>query len=339
MTILGRLARHSTKPLLALAFGLHLLAQAPATNAGQVSAPAPAPANEALRPNYVLGTNDQVLIRAFEMEDISDKPYLVDGDGNINLPTLGRVHAAGLSVQQLEADLVDRLKTYVRKPQVTVTMVQFRNEPVFFVGAFQRPGIYPLSGQGTLVEMMLATGGLAPNASRRIKVARRKEMGPIPLPNATESSDGTVTTVEVSMGSLRENVNPAEDIVLKPFDVVTVERAELVYINGEVGKVGGIELAEKESVSVSQAITIAGGLGRDADLRGARILRPVMGTAKRAEIVLNLESVFAGRANDFPLLPNDILHIPRKSSFKRNLLRALPYAIPAASAITLLVLR
>ena len=72
-------------------------------------------------------------------------------------------------------------------PQVTVTVVQFSSEPLFFVGAFKAPGIYPLQGRRTLVEMMSSIGGLQPNASRRIKVTRRKEFGEIPLPNAVRS--------------------------------------------------------------------------------------------------------------------------------------------------------
>jgi polysaccharide export outer membrane protein len=287
----------------------------------------------------MLGPGDQILLKVFEMEEMSDRPYPVDGDGNINIPVLGRLKAAGLNTQQLEATLVERLKPYVRTPQVVVTIVQFRSEPVFFVGAFRAPGIYALQGQRTLVEMLSAAGGLLPNASRRIKVTRRKEVGPLPLPNAVDSTDGTVSTVEISMGSLRENVNPAEDIVLRPFDVITVERAEMVYINGEVGRIGPIELAEREAISVAQAITIAGGLSRDANPKKARILRPVMGSAKRAEVPLNIERVLAGQENDFPLLPNDVLHVPRKSGWKRNFGRVALYAVPLASTLIYLVVR
>ena len=316
-----------------------------AAQVGTAAAPAQAPPASSpkeggrLRPNYVLGPGDQILLRAFEMEEMSDKPFLVDGDGNINVPVLGRLKAAGLNTQQLEEVLVERLKPYVKVPQVVVTVVQFRSEPVFFVGAFRAPGIYALQGQRTLVEMLSAAGGLQPNASRRIKVTRRKEIGPLPLPNAVDSIDGTVSTVEISMGSLRENVNPAEDIVLRPFDVVAVERAEMVYVNGEVGRIGGIELAEREAISVAQALTMAGGLGRDAEAKKARILRPVMGSAKRAEIPLNIERVLAGRENDFPLLPNDVLHVPKKSGWRRNVGRSLIYVAPFASTIIFLIVR
>jgi len=271
----------------------------------------PAAVTDMIRPTYVLGAGDQIVIRANEMEDISDKPFRIDADGFINLPVLGKTQAGGRSVQELEADLVVKLRQYVRTPQVIVTVVQFRSEPVFFVGAFKSPGIYPLLGRRTLVEMLASIGGLQPNASRRIKVTRREEVGKIPLANAIEDPVAKVSSVEISMGSLRENVNPAEDIVLQPFDVVTVERAEMVYVNGEVGKVGALELGERDFISIAQVLSLAGGLTKSADAKNARILRPVMNTSRRAEISIDLTKVLKGETNDFPLLPNDVLYVPR----------------------------
>jgi polysaccharide biosynthesis/export protein len=198
---------------------------------------------------------------------------------------------------------------------VIITPTAFRSAPVFFVGAFARPGIYPLQGTHTLVEMLVSIGGLQPNASRHIKVTRRAEYGVIPLPGAIDDHEKKISTVEISMGSLRENVNPAEDIILQPFDVISVERAEQVYINGEVAKTGAIELGERDSISLLQAITQAGGLSRDAKRAKVRILRPILNSTRRAEIEIDVNDIYAGKANDFPLLPNDVLYVPR--SYKR----------------------
>ena len=239
---------------------------------------------DSIRPNYVLGPNDQILIRAPQAEEINDKPFRVDSEGSINLPMVGRVRAGGMTVQELESELVKRLREFIREPQVIITVIQFRSEPVFFVGAFRAPGIYPLQGRRTLVEMLSSIGGLQPNASRHIKVTRRAEYGPISLPNAIEDSEKKISTVEISIGSLRENVNPAEDILLAPYDVISVERAELVYVNGEVNKVGGIELGERDSVSIVQALVMSGGFTRDSNRAKVRILRPILGTTRRAEI-------------------------------------------------------
>lgn len=265
---------------------------------------------DAIRPNYVLGPNDQILIRT-NAEELNEKPFRLDADGNINLPLLGRIHAGGVTVQELEADLSKRLREYIREPQVIINMVQFRSSPVFFVGAFRNPGIYPLQGTRTLVEMLIAIGGFQPNASRQIKVTRRAEYGPIPLPNAVEDPAKKVSTVEISRGSLTENVNPAEDILLQPYDQISIDRAEQVYVTGEVGKTGSFELGERESISIAQALTMAGGFNRDALKGKVRILRPIIGTNRRAAIDVDVKRIFEGKENDVPLLPNDILYVPR----------------------------
>ena len=293
-----------------------------------------------LRPTYVLGPGDQIIIRAFEMEEISERPVLIDGDGNINVPVVGVIHAAGLKVSQLEAALIVALKKYVKEPRVTINIVQFRSEPVFFVGAFQRPGIYPLQGRRTLVEMLSAVGGLQPNASRTIKVSRRTEIGSIPLPNAVPTPDGKGSTVRISLGSLRDNVNPAEDIVLEPFDVVTVEKAELIYVNGALGHVGGIDLQEKDSLSVTQLVTMAGGLKPEANAEKARILRPVLNTSKRAEIPLNITRIMEGKDTDFAVMPNDLLYVPTKSGFRQTLDgKSVLVFVPLIVSITVLLAR
>jgi len=316
--------------LLVIAATLHISAQQP-VNGTQPTQQTPAPSQPAaqppqgqapqaiqpalpsdnIRPNYVLGANDQILVRAPEAEEINEKPFRIDADGNVNMPLVGRVHAAGMTVQELEADLIRRLREYIREPQVIVSVVQFRSEPVFFVGAFRSPGIYPLQGRRTLVEMLTAVGGLQPNAARHVKVTRRAEYGAIPLPNAVEDSEKKISTVEISMGSLRENVNPAEDILLQPYDVISVERAEMIYVNGEVGRVGAFELGERDSISVGQVLTMAGGFTRDAKRTKVRILRPILNTNRRAEIEVDVQRVFEGKDLDVPLLPNDILYVPR----------------------------
>jgi polysaccharide export outer membrane protein len=300
-------------PWFAVLFTSLGLAQQP--QAGQ-PAPAPAPAiqnqlpaelpADSIRPNYVLGPNDQFLIRAPAVEELNDRPFRIDAEGFVNLPLIGRIRAGGLSMQQLEAELVKRLREFFVNPQVIVTMSQFRSEPVFFVGQFKSPGIYPLQGRRTLVEMLSSIGGLQANASRHIKVTRRSEYGTIPLPNAVDDPEKKLSTVEISMGSLRENVNPA--------DVVSVERAELVYINGEVVKVGGIELGERDSVSMAQALTMAGGFSRDANRGKVRILRPILNTDRRAAIDVDVDRILEGKENDVPLLPNDVLYVSRSHS-------------------------
>lgn len=301
-------------------------AQTPVPTDGQQASPRLMDMDR-MRPTYVLGPGDQVVIRATDVEEIGDKPYVLDAEGYVQIPLLGRLRAGGSTVERFQLELIQQLKTYVRNPQVFVNVVHFRSDPVFFVGAFRTPGIYPLNGGRTLIEMITVIGGLQTNARRRVKLTRRSEMGAIPLPTAQSTPGGASTFVEISLGSLNENVNPAEDIALKAFDVISVERAEMVYVGGEVGKVGGFELGERDSVSVVQLVSLAGGVTRSADLKNARILRPISNSSRRAHIPVDLSKVFKGQVNDLPILANDYLYIPsnRQSQMWRNVgLIALP---------------
>lgn len=329
--------------------------QPPAPSAGQNPAN-PAPSNQAppnpaapigqggqrelppdsIRPNYVLGSNDQIVVRVNppgSADEINEKPFRIDADGNINLPLLGKIHASGMSVQELEADLVTRLREYIREPQVIIQVSQFHSAPVFFVGAFRAPGIYSLQGNRTLVEMLTQIGGTQPNASRQIKITRRAEYGPIPLPNAVEDPERKISTVEISYASLQQNVNPAEDIVLQPYDVISVERAEQIYVTGDVAKTGGVELGERESISIAQALAMSGGFGPDAVKDKVRILRPVLNTNRRYPIEVNVKAILEGKENDIPLLPNDIVFIPHSyahlfwKTFSSLALPIIPYVI------------
>jgi polysaccharide export outer membrane protein len=305
---------------------------------GQALQPQQAPTGppriaESVRPDYELGPNDQFLIGVPQAQEINQRPFRIDSDGFIDLPLVGRVHAAGLTVRGLETLLTTKLADYIRQPQVTITMVQFRSEPVFFLGSFRTPGIYPLQGGRTLVEMLAVVGGLQPTASRRIKITRRAEYGTLDLPNAIKDPQRKVSTVEVSLDSLTQNVNPAEDIILRAYDIVSSETAQPVYVSGEVVKPAAIALGEQPSISVTQALTQAGGFTPAASRGKVRVLRPILGTTRRAEIIVDLNRVYEGKANDFPLLPNDVLYVPRATArailapVGTAMLTTLPYLI------------
>jgi len=305
------------------------VAQAP-QGAGQNSPPTQL--TNPVRPDYELGPNDQILISLPELEEINQRPFRIDADGFINVPLIGRVRAGSLLVRGLEAELTTRAREFARDPHVTITVVQYRSEPVFVLGAFKNPGTYPLQGGRTLLELLATVGGMQPNASRRIKVTRNSEYGPIPLSNAIEDPARKVSTVEISLDSLTQNINPAEDLILKAFDIISAETAQPIYLTGEVARSTPIPLGEQQSMSILQALSQAG-LTKEANRGRVRILRPILGTSKRAVIEIDLNRIYAGKDNDFPLLPNDLLYVPRASvrallaPIGTGILTSLPYLL------------
>ena len=96
---------------------------------------------------------------------------------------------------------------------------------------------------------------------------------------------------------------------------------------------GSLELGERDSISILQALTQSGGFSRDANRSKVRVLRPIENTNRRAEIDIDVKRVLEGKENDFPLLPNDLLYVPRSYSrviwttFGQLALQTLPYTL------------
>lgn len=287
---------------------------------------------------YKLGAGDAISIRASYAEEISATAYMIDSEGTINVPLLGKLKAGGKNIEELETEVTEQLKKYVKSPQVIVNIVQFRSEPVFLVGAFRTPGIFPLQGRRTVIELLSSIGGLQPNASRRIKLTRRMAQGPIPLPAAIEDKDAKTSWVEIDLSGNMEVMRPEEDLVLQPFDVLKAATAEMIYISGEVARAGAFELHERQSLSVTQLLSMAGGVGPNAAPDKAKVLRAVMDTNRRAEIPLDVKRILSGQANDFPLMPNDVLMIPRSKSHGGAIGKYLFFIVPSLATSLIYVL-
>lgn len=299
---------------------------------GQVVAPA---AKTAQAPSgYVLGPDDQISVRVVDAEEISDKPIRIGMDGYIRLPMAGRVLAGGLSVEQLEAAIVAGLKQYIRRPEVSVNVVEFRSQPVSVIGCVKAPGIHQLQGRRTLVEILALAGGLTDEAGARVKVTRRLEWGRIPLKNATDDSTGQYSVAEVKLKAIVRASSPEQDILIRPHDVISVPRAEMVYVTGQVVKSGGFVLNERETISVLQALALAGGMDRSASPQNARVLRVDQGASTRTEIAVNLKQILANKQEDIGLQPDDILFIPT-SAPKKAALRAIEAVIQTGTGLVI----
>jgi polysaccharide export outer membrane protein len=295
--------------------------------------PAP-PASASEVRSYVLGAEDQVVVRVLDLEEIPATPIRIDLRGNINIPLAGRIRAAGLTVEQLEAEITKRLRSLVNEPEVTVTIAEFRSQPVSLLGSVMRPGVHQIQGRKTLFEVLSLAEGLKPDAGHTIKITRRKEMGPIPLPGAKEDETGQFSVAEVKVRSILEAKNPQENILVQPNDVISVPRADLIYVTGSVRKPGGFVLGDRETVSVLQAVALAEGMLNTAAANNARILRAQAGSTERSEILVDLKKVLSGGAKDVPLRAEDILFVPN-SKMKTGVIRGLEAAIQVGTGVAI----
>lgn len=281
---------------------------------GQISGvPGPADGGDLTR-SYTLGPEDVLSIKVLNVVEMGETPYAIDLKGKVNLPIIGEVQAAGLSIDEFRVVLAEKFKDYVRNPGVIISVTEFRSQPISVLGAVVNPGIHQIRGRRTLFEVISEAGGLKADAGNVIKITRRKEFGDVPLPQATTDSTKQFSIGEVTIRSIMQAQSPAENITVKPFDVVTVPKAELVYIIGDVRKPGGFPLTEKPTVSLLEALAMAEGLERTAGPKNSKILRMTAGSSARTEIPVDVRKILSGQETDIPLYPNDILFIPNSAA-------------------------
>jgi polysaccharide biosynthesis/export protein len=283
---------------------------------------------------YLLGPEDVLSIRVLNREELGDAPYPIDLRGEIGLPRVGRVHAAGLTVEQLEARLVVLYRDFLQKPIVNIQVVEYHSQPISILGAVAVPGVHQIRGRRTLLEIVSEAAGLKADAGSTIEITRQKAWGPIPLSNNALDSSEQFFTASVSIYSLMGAKNPKENILVMPWDVITVPKAEFVYVIGAVKRAGAFALSEKSDLSILEAVSLADGLERTAAPRSAKILRPDRPSGDRRAIQVDLKQVLAGKGADVRLLPNDILFVPSSTS-KVVSLRAIDALVTTSSGLAI----
>jgi polysaccharide export outer membrane protein len=274
------------------------------------TAPPPPAASDSA--SYKLGPEDLLTVRVFAADDIPDKPVQIDNDGTITLPMIGKVQAAGLTVGQFQVNLVAAYKKYFKDPQVSVQVNEFHSQPVSVAGNVYTPGVVQLRGNRNLMEVISMAGGLRPEAGDSVLITRNLSEGAIPVTGAFTDPTGKYSVAHIDIRAVMSGKDPQGNIVIKPHDVITIPRARMIYVLGNVLKPGGFVLTENESMSISKAIALAGGWDKTAALSGARVLR-ASGGAEREQIPANVKKILKNQAPDLEMRPDDILYIPNSS--------------------------
>lgn len=254
--------------------------------ASQVT-PQPAPAPH----EYVVGPEDILKITVYGHDDLSQL-VVVQPDGSLVFPLIGRVEASEKTIRDIERTITDRLlKGFIRDPQVTVTVSEYRSHMVFILGEVARPGSYPLTARTTVVEILARAGPMTSNAGMEVLVVRPQPgvQGPV-LPSqvgdaAAGASEGTrraqvfrINVPDLQAGELEKN------LVLMTNDTVFVPVAPKIFVSGEVKSPGAFPFAQ--GLSVRQAITLAGGLSEDGSTGRIRIVRESAGRTKELKAAL-----------------------------------------------------
>ncbi len=273
--------------------------------------PAAKPSGAQPEANYTLQPNDEIAVHSLQVKELADKSFRLDQEGNINFPLIGRIGLAGNTVPQAEERLAAKLKTYYVQPDLELSISSLHTESVSVIGTVGSPGVRQVTGRTTLLDALSLAGGVRPDAGPVVIVTREPAYGPIKYPTAHTSQSGE-SVAEIDLKSLLDARDPAENIQVRPHDVISIPPAQIVYVVGNVKRAGGFPLGGKSDLSVLQALALAEGLDPRAAPERARILR--RGVGSEQQIAVNLKKILAGKAEDLTLHPNDILFVPNSES-------------------------
>jgi polysaccharide export outer membrane protein len=289
---------------------------------------------------YHIGPDDLLSINVFEAQELN-RDVRVSAGGEISLPLLGAVHAAGLTPREFEIVLQELLhRTYMKDPHVGVFVREVQSHPVSVMGAVKRPGVFQIRGNKTLLEVLSLAEGLADDAGDTVIILRgaalsaepgtiedhfpaeehnseevhkdgdAKKLSAVPNDNAT----GSEVAVQVNLRDLLESADSRSNALVHPGDIVKVTRAGIVYVIGEVRRPGGFALKSNENISVLQALALSEGLTPTASKGGARIIHTNQQSGERKETPIDLGKILAGKAPDPVLESKDIVFVPNSAS-------------------------
>lgn len=121
--------------------------------------PAPMEREITTMADYRLSINDVLEIKVKDHPDLSHLSVPIRPDGKIDMYLIGEIVAEGKTLTQLDEEITNRLKEYIRNPDVTIYITKFAGEKVFVFGEVVRSGIYTIIGKTSLIEALAQAGG------------------------------------------------------------------------------------------------------------------------------------------------------------------------------------
>lgn len=287
---------------------------------------------------YRIGPDDVLDINVFAAPELN-RIVRVSSSGDISLPLLGSVRAAGLTPVGLESHLQDLLRrSYMKDPHVSVFVRDLQSHPVSVMGAVKTPGVFQVRGPKTLLEVLSLAGGLSDDAGDTAIIMRGATSVPQPdresstvpgdIPSLSPIATGVSSAnahlhtdahsreagIQVNLKDLLDSADPHYNPVVYPGDIVKVTRAGVVFVVGEVKKPGGFTLKSSEKLSVLQAIALSEGLTLTAAKSKARVIRTDPITGERKEFAIDLNKIMKGKDQDIVLDAKDIVFVPNSAA-------------------------
>lgn len=233
---------------------------------------------------------DVVTVRLFGQPDFTS-PVRVSVDGTVQLPLIGVVHIAGLTVNRAEDLIAEKLVNagMYRNPQVTVQVTEAVSQFVTVGGEMH--AVVPVNGERRLLEVLAAAGSLPPGASHIVTILRPGVEKPIVVDLGTDPTQSAQANVRIL-----------------PRDTILISRVGVVYVVGAFKTQGAIPLLQNSPLTLMQATALSGGAGFEGRYSDLRIIRTT--GLERRLVKVDISKVMNGKAPDPILQADDIVFLP-----------------------------
>ena len=255
--------------------------------------------------NYVVGPEDLLDVQVFGEEDLT-RQVRVNGEGEIVLPLVGALKVAGMTPKAIEQRLMQAYGTnYLRNPQITLSVKEYRHQRVSVTGAVDKPGYYEIIGPRKLLEILAMAGG-------------PQDKGPSARAGDTVNitrQQGSPQNLIIDLKRLEVQMDPELNVTVNSGDVVHVPFAGNAYVLGGVRSPGCIPV--RDNLTLSQALAVAG--GTDPILASSRVeIMRLDAQRNPVTITAHLGKVMSRQEEDVLLKENDVV-VVNMNSFKKSL--------------------
>jgi len=254
---------------------------------------------------YILGPADSISINLTDTDDL-DNTYLIDQEGMIDLPFVGKVKLDGLTLNEAQNILVEVVKDFYKNPDLQINIEEFNSSKVYIVGAVRNQKTIKLDQKPIKLIEAAIEANFNPSAQDKLFgtkgfLRRDNEVYKINLANAFRGTD------------------EKENFYLKKDDVIFIDRnSDAIHVFGEVNKPGvyfpniGYSLTELISTSGLNQIT--------ANAKKVYVIREKFDSFLEVDVfqldIRNPVNLIAGRK--FMLQSKDIVFVPPTEIVKWN---------------------
>lgn len=252
--------------------------------------------DSAARGEYRVGPEDRLRIDIFGVDDLS-REYRVNGAGSLLLPLVGSVRVAGLTLAEVEQVIAEAYaESYLRNPQVSVEVTEFRSQQFTVVGAVSNPRVYNTTRQVSLIEALAMAGGISREAGNHVYLTDR-----ITDP---ETRQPVTRTMIIDVEELMRNAQ-RYNLMLGESAMINVPRGGFIYVEGAVERPGAFP--QRTDTTVLTALAEAGGLTFEASRQDIRVMRRGERGSEWQSMSVNYQQIRDNPDLDFPLRSGDIV--------------------------------